>query len=133
MNKAQLVARILLGLIYFVFGGWGLCIALGLMPMPEQPAMSEAATAFNKGIMGTPYFFPLLKVTETAFGLLLLIGIAAPLALIILAPITLNIFLFHAFLTPGFNNSILPLVMVIAQILAMSGYWDVYRPLIKKK
>ena len=130
MKFITLGARIILGLIYFIFGGMGLAIALGLMPMPQQP-MPEAAMAFMKGIMSAPYFFLLLKITETSCGLLLLIGRAAPAALVILAPITLNIFLFHVFLTPEFSNLPLPLVMIVCHILAISGYWDRYRPLFK--
>ncbi len=64
MTKIQMGARIILGLIYFVFGSMGLGIVFGLMQMPEQP-MPEAATAFMKGIMASGYFFPLLKITET--------------------------------------------------------------------
>ena len=120
--KIQLGARILLGLIYFVFGGMGLAIAFGLMKMPESP-MPEAAMAFMKGIMATGYFFPLLKVTEVLGGLLLLIGWAAPLALVVLAPVTLHILLFHALLTTGSGNLVLPLAMSILQVIAMSGYW----------
>lgn len=131
MGKVQLGARILLGLIYFVFGGMGLAIAVGLMHMPDQP-MPAAAQVFTKGIMGTGYFFQVLKVTETFGGLLLLVGIAAPLALVVLAPITLQIFLFHYNLNPGVHNLILPGVMVLAHILAMSGYWKYYRPLFSK-
>ncbi len=132
MSKIQLGARIVLGLIYFVFGSMGLAIVFGLMKMPQNP-MPEAAETFMKGIMATPYFFPMLKMTEVACGLLLLTGRAAPLGLVIIAPVTLNIFLFHAFLTPGSGNLVLPGVMVLAQILAMSQYWHVYRPLFTKK
>jgi len=130
-SKIQFGARIVLGLIYFVFGGMGLALALGLMHMPFPP-LPEAAEGFMKGIMGTGYFFPMLKLTETTCGFLLLTGIAAPLALVIIAPVTLNIILFHTFLTPGVSNLFLPLLMVIAQILAMGGYWKVYQPLFKK-
>ena len=35
-TKIQLAARIILGLIYFVFGGMGLAIAFGLMKMPDR-------------------------------------------------------------------------------------------------
>src|SRR3989338_6957662 len=121
-TKIQLGARIILGLIYFVFGGMGLAIALGIMKMPDQP-LPTGATAFMTGIMGSGYFFPLLKVTETTCGLLLLIRYASPLALIVLAPITLNIFLFHAFLTPGLGNLGLPIFMALAHVIAISGYW----------
>ena len=131
-NKIQFGARIVLGLIYFVFGGMGLGMAFGLWHMPFPP-MPEAAEAFMKGLFGTGYFLFLLKITETTCGFLLLRGIAAPLALVIIAPVTLNIFCFHLFLTPGLNELVLPLVMVVAQILAMSGYWKLYQPLFGKK
>jgi putative oxidoreductase len=131
-NKIQFGARIILGLIFFVFGGMGLGMELGLLHMPFPP-LPEAAEGFMKGMMGTGYFFPFLKMTETTCGFLLLSGIAAPLALVIIAPVTLNIILFHTFLTPGLNNLVLPGVMVVAQILAMSGYWKMYQPLFGKK
>ncbi len=131
-NKIQTGARIVLGLIYFVFGAMGLAMQLGLMQMPE-PAMPEAAMGFMKGMVGTGYFLPLLKITETVCGFLLLIGLAAPLALVIVAPVTLHILLFHVYLTPGVNNLVLPLVMTIGQIIAMSGYWDLYKPLLSKR
>ncbi|MBZ0167004.1 MAG: acyltransferase [Candidatus Omnitrophica bacterium] len=132
-NKIQLGARIILGLIYFVFGAMGLAIALGLMTMPEPEAMPEAAAAFMQGMMGTGYFFPLLKLTETVGGLLLLIGVAAPVALVILAPVTLHILLLHVFLMPEIGELVLPLVMTLAQIIAMSAYWNLYAPLFTRK
>ena len=130
--KIQMATRIVLGLIYFVFGGMGLAIAFGLMPMPAQP-MPAAAEGFMKGIMGSGYFFTLLKITETSCGFLLLSGIAAPLALAILAPITLNIILFHAWLTPAAQNLMLPSAMLLAHIVAMSAYWSLYKPLLLRK
>jgi putative oxidoreductase len=131
-SKIQLGGRIVLGLIYLVFGGMGLAMALGLLHMPFPP-LPPAAEGFMKGIMGTGYFFLMLKITETTCGFLLLTGIAAPLALVVIAPVTLNIIMFHTFLTPGLNNLILPSVMVASQILAMSGYWKLYKPLFRKK
>ena len=130
-SKIQLGARVLLGLIYFVFGVMGLAIAFGLMKMPTEP-MPQAAETFMKGIMATGYFLPLLKTTETACGFLLLINRGAPLALVILAPITLNIFLFHANLTPGSSNLVFPLVMVVLHVTAMSACWKLYKPLLSK-
>lgn len=131
-RKIHLGARILLGLIYFVFGGMGLAIAFGLMKMPEQPAMPEAAMAFMKGMMATGYFFPFLKMTETFFGFLLLFGIAAPLVLVVLAPVTLHIALYHAFLSPMGGEQVLPAAMVLLQVVAMAGYWNKYKPLFSK-
>ncbi len=132
INKIQSGARFLLGLIYFVFGSMGLAIAFGFMKMPESP-MPEAAMAFMKGIMATGYFFPLLKITEVVCGFLLLTGWMAPLALVVIAPVTLHIILFHALLTPGVSNLPLPVVMGLLQVIAMSGYWKVYAPLFKNQ
>ena len=130
-TKIQTAGRIILGLVYAVFGGMGLAIVLGLMPMPNAP-MSEAATKFMEGIQATGYFFPLLKVTEVVCGLMLLFGCAAPLALVVIAPVTLHIILFNLFLSSGAENFVLPLVMALAQCVAMSGYWKIYQPLFSK-
>lgn len=131
ITKIQCGARILLGLIYAVFGAMGLAMFLGFLQMP-QPTMPEAAGAFMKGMMGTGYFFPLLKSTEVVGGLLLLTGLAAPFALVVLAPITLHIFLFHAYLTPGLESLALPAAMVVLHIIAMMGYAKAYTPLFRK-
>lgn len=131
-KKIQMAARIILALIYFVFGLMGLSIALGLMKMPEQP-MPQAAQTFMTGIMATGYFFPVLKVTEVFFGFLLFFKRTAPLALVVLAPVTLQIILFHMFLTPVAGELILPLVMGVSQIVAMSAFWNLYQPLFSNR
>lgn len=118
-------------MIYFIFGGMGLAIAFGFMKMPEQP-MPQAASTFFAGIMAAKYFFPLLKITETLCGLWLLIGRGAAVALVILAPITLHILLFHLYLTPETKELILPSVMIVLQVLAMAGYANKYKVLFKK-
>jgi len=103
MNKLPLIARLLMGLIFFVFGLNGF---FHFLPMPPMP---EGAGAFMMGLKGSGYFFPFLKGTEIVCGLLLLSGAFVPLAIIVLAPIVINIFLFHAFLAP----SGLPLPIII--------------------
>lgn len=96
MSKAPLIARILLRFIFF---GAGLAGLLNLAPPPEDTP--EKVVTFFSGMMATTYFFPLLKGTETLCGFLLLSGWYVPLALIVLAPIILSIFLLHAFLQPS--------------------------------
>jgi uncharacterized membrane protein YphA (DoxX/SURF4 family) len=68
--------------------------------------------------MSTGYFFPLLKGTEVVAGLLLLANVATPLALVLLAPIVVNISFFHAFLAPEG----LPLPLVIVALLAHQAW-----------
>jgi hypothetical protein len=88
-------ARILLGLIFFVFGLNGF---LGFIPQPPAP---ERAAAFMGALAATGYMFPLIKGVEVIGGALLLSNRFVPLALIILAPNVVNIVLFHAVLAPG--------------------------------
>lgn len=95
MDKLPLIARILLGLMFFVFGLNGF---FNFMPPPDLP---EAAGTFLGCLAATGYFLVVLKVVETLCGLLLLIGRFVPLALTVLAPVVLNIVLFHLFLAPG--------------------------------
>lgn len=124
MKKVALVARILLGLAYLASGIVGL---LNLVqPPPDIPA---GAKAFSEAMMATGYFFPLIKGTEVVCGLLLITGFAAPLALLVLASITLNIVLFHLFLTPGAGNQMIPMVVVALHLVAATAYWHLYRPL----
>ncbi|WP_411824181.1 hypothetical protein [Leptospira sp. 'Mane'] len=94
MNKAAIVVRYILGAIFVVFGLNGFFQFLPAPPMPE------AAGTFIGGLLASGYLFPLLKGTEVLIGVSLLTNYYARLALVILAPITLNIFLFHAFLAP---------------------------------
>lgn len=94
MRHLPLIARILLGLM-FVFGG-----VTGLFELAE-PEMGEEATAFMGAIMDTGYLWPVIKVTEIVCGVLLILGVFVPLALVVLAPVVLNILLFHVFLEPS--------------------------------
>lgn len=84
--------------------------------------MEGPIAEFFKGMMATQYFFYLLKVTEIVCGLMLISGIFVPLALVILAPIVLNIFLVHAFLAPD--------VVILAVIL---GVFEVYLAFFSKE
>ena len=96
MKIAVLIARVLLGLLFFVFG---LEFFLKFLNM-AQPPMSPQATAFNAGLFGSGYFFPFLKGLEVICGLALIINRFTALFLLVLLPITVNIFLFHVELAP---------------------------------
>ena len=93
-------ARIALGLIYFVFGLNGF---LHFLPVPPP---SGAAGTFLGGLFAAGYFLPLLKATEVLGGLALLTNRAVPLALVVLAPITVQIFAYHALLAGGVGLSV---------------------------
>lgn len=96
MKTATLIARILLGLIFLLFG---LNFFFPFIPM-AQPKMGEAATAFSGGLFGSGYFFQYMKVLEIVSGFFLLINRLTAFFLLVLLPITTNIFLFHLMLAP---------------------------------
>jgi len=122
MHKITITARILLGLIFTVFGLNGF---LQFMPMPPMP---DAAGAFLGAMAQTGYLFPLLKSLEVLTGLALLANRFVPLALVILAPIAANILAFHTFLTPP---------NPVAYLIVLAGGWlawahrDAYAPLFR--
>ncbi len=119
MSKLPMIARILLGLIFVVFGLNGL---LDFMQMPPFP---EAAGAYLGAMMETGYAWPLLKLTEIAAGLLLLSGRFVPLALLLLAPIVVNITLFHIFLAP--SGLPLGIVVLVLMLYLAHAYWPHFR------
>ena len=110
-RKLPTAARIALGLVFFVFGLNGL---LHFLPQPPLPA---SAVPFVGGLASTGYFFPLLKVTETVAGALLLAGVLVPFALTVLAPIIVNIAAFHLVVAP-WNYPIVALILVAELYLA---------------
>ena len=127
-TKILISSRLVLGLIYFVFGLNGF---LHFLPM-KFPPMSDVAMAYVKGLMGVGYFMPVLSGTQVVGGFLLLVGFAAPLGLVILAPVTVQILLFHFYLTPGWQNLVLPGVMAVLHLTAITAYWGIYRPLFSR-
>lgn len=106
MQKLTLVVRLVFGLIFVVFGLNGF---FNFIPMPTD--IPQDMVTFSTGLMVSKYFFPLLKGTEVICGLFLVSGFFVPLALVILAPIVINIFLVHAFLAPDMAMSIALVLM----------------------
>ena len=121
-------ARIVLGVIFLGSGIFGMLMVLGIVPMPPQKEpLSDAAAAFMAGLFKSHYLFPLIKATEIVSGALLLANRFTPLALILLAPIVVNIFAVHLLLVP----SGLPIGILVVVLEAYLGwaYRDSYRAL----
>lgn len=109
MSKVYLGARLLLGLIFVVFG------LNGFFQFIPVPPLAPEAGAFMGALMETGYMLPFIKITEVAAGALILGGLFVPFALVVLAPVVLNIFFFHLFLDPG--GLIMALVIVMLMLL----------------
>lgn len=127
--KGPLIARLVLGFVFFASGLVGL---LKLAPVP--PDLPEQLVTFNKGLEASIYFMPFLKGTETVCGFLLLSGFFVPLALVVLAPIVINIFLVHSFMAP----SGIPLALIIGFLMIYLSFFaqpyaSVIRSLFRRK
>jgi putative oxidoreductase len=108
---------------------WTLRIVLGLLMLAgaathvfnvKEGAMANSA--FITALVNTGYVWPILGMTELLAGIAILAGRFVPLALIVLAPVTLNILLFHlANATPD------GIVIALAIILPHLGLAYLYR------
>jgi hypothetical protein len=96
-----------------------------------MPPIEGPVKTFNEGLAASGYFFTLLKVTEFVCGLLLLSGRFVPLALVVLSPIIVNIFMVHVFLDP--TGLPVAIFLVLANVFLAYCYWDAFRPLLKAK
>ena len=117
------ILRIVLALILLFFG-LNKFIAFSFMPIPELPAN---ASDFMSSLRATGYALPIVGILEVCIGLLLLLKKAVPFALLLLAPISINILLFHLFLDlPSIGGA---LIVVLINVILIYKHWKVYRPL----
>jgi uncharacterized membrane protein YphA (DoxX/SURF4 family) len=89
------IPRILLGLIFAAMP-W-----MAILRLVSTPPMPPGAAAFLGALMKTGYMLPLIWATEIMAGVLILFGIFVPLGLVLLAPVLVNIILYHIFLAPS--------------------------------
>jgi uncharacterized membrane protein YphA (DoxX/SURF4 family) len=117
------IARILMGLIFLVFGLNGF---LHFIPQPKT--MPEGAMAFSGALMHTQYMFPLIMGTQLLVGVLLLLNRFVPLALALIAPVVVNIVAFHIFLEP--SGLVVAIVVLILELYLAWAYRTAYRPML---
>lgn len=95
MKTTFTVARTLLGLIFTVFGLNGFLHFLPMQPMPDGLAMQ-----FVTALIASHYMVVVFAL-QLGTGVLLLANRLVPLALTLLAPVIVNIVLFHALMAPA--------------------------------
>ncbi len=94
MKIAVLIARILLGLMFLVFGLNGF-----LHFIPMAPPAGKLAGQYMGALFVSHYLVPVFLL-QIVGGLLLLINRFVPLGLILLGPLIINIVLFHSLMAP---------------------------------
>ncbi|HEY4011031.1 MAG TPA: DoxX family protein [Acidobacteriaceae bacterium] len=122
MKIVALICRILLGLMFVVFGA---NILHPFMPM-KGPAPTPLQAHFFAAMMGSGWM-KLIGAFQVLGGLLVLAGGTLPLGLCILCPLTVNILSYHGFLAGGEGiamglfTAVLELVLIYAYRASFAG------------
>lgn len=123
MKIAMIIVRTLMGLL-FLFAS--ITFFFGLI---TPPPMTGITKTFNEGLYAVGYFFPVLKIVELLSGIAFVTGYFVPLATVVIAPIIVNIFLFHALVdTSGLPVAIF---LVLANAFVAYYYRDAYAGLLR--
>ena len=123
MKIATIIVRILLGgMMLFA------SIAYFLDLAGEQPPPTGDMASVMGGFMAMKYMFPLAKSIELICGLAIISGKFIRLALLVLLPITVNIFLIHLVV----SKTDIPLVtgILLAHIFLIYVNWNSYKHLV---
>ena len=105
MKTLALIARLLLGLVFLVFGLYGF---LNFIPAPPPTGIAGQFI----GAMFVSHYLAVVFALEIVAGVLLLANRFVPAALTILAPLLVNIALFHATMAPaGFAPAVIAIAL----------------------
>jgi putative oxidoreductase len=94
MRSVYTVARLLLGLIFTVFG------LNGFFHFIHMPPPTGVAAQQYMGVLFTSHYMVPIFLLQVVGGVLLLINRYVPLALLLLGPVLVNILLFHSLMAP---------------------------------
>jgi putative oxidoreductase len=115
MKYVIIIVRVLLGLVFVVFGSNAFFHFIPQQPMPEK------AAAFMMPLISSGYYYP-IAILQIFGGICMLIGARfVPLGLTLLGPIIVNIMLFHIFIVRDGLG-----IAVVISVLALFLLW-VYR------
>ncbi|MBS1797924.1 MAG: DoxX family protein [Acidobacteria bacterium] len=126
MKITVIIVRVLMGLL-FIFASVVVLFNL-VPPPPEQP---ERVRIFMEGVNATGYLLPLIKITELVCGIAFVSGRFVALASVVIAPVIVNIFLFHLLV----DRSGLPVAvfLVLANLFVAYANREKYVPLFAAK
>ena len=125
MKIVSITARVLLGLVFLVFGLNGFLNFIPMGPMPVGLAGQFTAALFKSHYMAVVF------TVELVAGALLLLNRYVPLALTLLAPVIVNIVLFHIFMAP--SGLPLALVVTVLWILTAHKFRSVFAGLLNQR
>jgi len=123
MKIATVIARVLLGLIFVVFGSNAFLHFIPMPPLPQNLAGDFLIVFFASG------YVYVIGAMQVIGGLFLLIGRFVPLGLTILAAVIFNILVFHILMThEGFPPA---LVVTVLELFLLWRYRDAFAGLLR--
>ena len=129
MRVAVTVARLLLGILFFVVGINGF---LMFLPPPPPGTLPSGAVALSTAFAQSGYLMQLAMGTQVVAAILLLTDQFVPLALALLAPVIVNIIAFHLFLWRGGSLPMGVLALGLEIFLAWA-YGPSFRPMLARR
>ena len=125
MKIACLIAQYLLGLGFTVFG------LNGFLHFIPQPPVPPGHAADFVGVMAATHYMVPVFATQLACGLLFLANRFVPLALVVVAPVLVNILLFHALMAP---SGLLPgAIFTVLWIVTAYRVWPAFSGLLQAR
>jgi len=118
------IIRFILGIILIVFGANKLIMIFnesGFLPALKMSTFTESFSAIG-------YILPVVGAIEVYVGTLLILKKWVPFALIVLAPISVNILLFHFFLDLS-GGMIGALLVALLNGILIYKHWSQFKPL----
>lgn len=122
MKIAVIIIRVLMGLM-FIFAS-----VVVLFKLVEQPPIEGSAKIFMDGVNASVYLMPLIKITELFCGIAFVSGFFVPLATVVIAPVTVNILLYHIFVAP--EGLPVGIALVLGNIFLAYANWDKFKQLL---
>jgi putative oxidoreductase len=114
MKIVILIARLLLGLVFVVFGLNGFLNFLEMGPIP-----SGLAGQFIGALVQSHYFW-VVAALQVAGGALLLVNRFVPFGLVLLGPVIVNIILYHVFL--NLTGIAVAIVVAVLWLIVFYGH-----------
>ena len=116
MKIASTIARYLLGLMFTVFG------LNGFLHFIHQPPPASPLALQYMTVMVASHYFAFVFLVQLVAGILLLVNRFVPLALALLAPVLVNILLFHGLMDPaGLPLGVLATILWVLVFLPVRG------------
>lgn len=125
MKIATIIARVLLGLIFVVFGSNAFLHFLPMPPLPQGVTGEYLHAFFASG------YVYVIGGFQVVGGLLLLIGRFVPLGLTILCAIIVNIWAFHLLMAPEPAGLVPAIVVTVLELFLVWRYRDAFTGILR--